>query len=130
MRRYYPDDLADIPLTPSQRSSMGLQPASATSAYPSPASAYLTPPRYTRSTPRTSFSNPTTSSYSPALASSPTTRSTYRPASPLHTTLFAETASSSGPATPTPATGRASVGLNNKWLYEKRRDSPRSGMFA
>ncbi len=38
--------------------------------------------------------------------------------------------SSALPSTPTPATGKASVGLNNKWLYEKRRDSPRSSLFT
>ena len=46
--------------------------------------------------------------------------------------LFAESgfsSSSGAPSTPTPSTGKASVGLNNKWLYEKRRDSPRSNLF-
>ena len=57
VRRYYPDDIADIPLTPSQRTSMGLKPNSSGSTYASPASAYVTPPRYSRSTPRSSFSN-------------------------------------------------------------------------
>lgn len=149
VRRYHPDDLADIPLTPSQRSSMGLKPASDPSAYASPASAYVTPPRYSRSTPRSSFSNhgdrPLLSSgspaqslnrsangtgYSPGLGSSANKRASFGGASPFDSSLFRESTNSSGPGTPTPATGKASVGLNNKWLYEKRRDSPRSGMFA
>ncbi|KAJ4373516.1 hypothetical protein N0V86_007656 [Didymella sp. IMI 355093] len=149
VRRYYPDDIADIPLTPSQRTSMGLKPSSSGSTYASPASAYVTPPRYSRSTPRSSFSNqgerPLLSSgspaaslnrsasgtgYSPGLGSSANRRSSYGGGSPFDTSLFRESGSSTGPGTPTPATGKASVGLNNKWLYEKRRDSPRSGMFA
>lgn len=44
-----PDDLADIPLTPSQRALLGLPP----SATPlTPGSNYITPPRYQRNTPR------------------------------------------------------------------------------
>ncbi|KAF9691330.1 hypothetical protein EKO04_010915 [Ascochyta lentis] len=152
VRRYYPDDIADIPLTPSQRTSMGLKASvpshTPASAYASPA--YVTPPRYARSTPRTSFSNQaerplmgsgsphaslrrsaSNSSYSPGnLGHSATQRASYPAGSPFNGTLFGESASSGGPGTPTPSTGKASVGLNNKWLYEKRRDSPRSGMFA
>lgn len=44
--------------------------------------------------------------------------------------LFGESANSAGHGTPTPITGKASVGLNNKWLYEKRRDSPKSSLFT
>jgi nucleoporin POM34 len=155
VRRYYPDDIADIPLTPSQRTSMGLKasvPSSQTpsSSYASPA--YVTPPRYSRSTPRSSFSNhgdrpllgsgsphaslgrsTSNTSYSPGnLGSSATKRASYGGGgSPFNGSLFGDSSSSaSGPGTPTPSTGKASVGLNNKWLYEKRRDSPRSGMFA
>ncbi|KAJ4311813.1 hypothetical protein N0V94_007755 [Neodidymelliopsis sp. IMI 364377] len=155
VRRYYPDDIADIPLTPSQRTSMGLKasvPASQTpsSSYASPA--YVTPPRYSRSTPRSSFSNHgdrpllgsgsphaslgrsvSNTSYSPGnLGGSATKRASYGGGgSPFNNSLFGDSSSSaSGPGTPTPSTGKASVGLNNKWLYEKRRDSPRSGMFA
>lgn len=146
-RRYYPDDIADIPLTPSQRSSMGLKPAASAATLASPASTYVTPPRYTRSTPRSSFSNHadrplvgsgspaaslnrSASGYSPGLASSANRRSSYGGASPFDSPFFRDSASSTGPGTPTPPTGKASVGLNNKWLYEKRRDSPRSGLFA
>ncbi|KAJ4986539.1 nuclear pore complex component [Stagonosporopsis vannaccii] len=151
VRRYYPDDIADIPLTPSQRTSMGLKPSASSqtpgSSYASPA--YVTPPRYSRSTPRSSFSNhgerpllgsgspaaslgrsTSNTSYSPGLGSSANKRSSYGGGSPFNSSLFGDSGSSTGPGTPTPATGKASVGLNNKWLYEKRRDSPRSGMFA
>jgi nucleoporin POM34 len=163
IRRYYPDDIADILLTPSQRASMGLKagvlsPQTAGAAYASPN--YVTPPRYQRSTPRSSsFSNqdrgsqsplsgsprggfalstsnspfsPNTSTGSPlfqkALNGSTTRRLSYA-GSPMSSSLFGESSSSATPGTPTPSTGKASVGLNNKWLYEKRRDS-RSGIFA
>lgn len=163
IRRYYPDDIADIPLTPSQRASMGLKadvrsPQTPGSAYASPN--YVTPPRYQRSTPRSgSFSNdrgsqsplsgsprasfamsssnspfsPNTSTGGPlfqkALGSSATKRLSYG-GSPLNSSLFGDSSSSATPGTPTPSTGKASVGLNNKWLYEKRRDSPRSAIFG
>jgi nucleoporin POM34 len=132
IRRYYPDDISDIPLTPN----------------------YVTPPRYQRSTPRSgSFSqdrssqspmtgsprgfaksgsnspfSPNMSTGSPlfqkALGGSATKRLSY------DSSLFGDSSSSAAPGTPTPSTGKASVGLNNKWLYEKRRDSPRTGMLA
>jgi nucleoporin POM34 len=153
VRRYYPDDIADIPLTPSQRTSMGLRadvvsPPTPGSAYASSPS-YVTPPRYQRSTPRSSFSNhgehprvmgsgsprpslgrsTSNSSFSNSNnGGSATNRLSYSSGSPFNNSLFGDS-SSSGPGTPTPMTGKASVGLNNKWLYEKRRDSPRSGMF-
>lgn len=164
VRRYYPDDIADIPLTPSQRAAMGLKagvlsPQTPGSAYASPN--YVTPPRYQRSTPRSSsFSNqdrgsqsplsgspranlamstsnspfsPNTSTGSPlfqkALGGSATKRLSYG-GSPMSSSLFGDSSSSATPGTPTPSTGKASVGLNNKWLYEKRRDSPRTAMFG
>jgi nucleoporin POM34 len=73
VRRYYPDDIVDIPLTPSQRASMGLKagltPQTPGSAFASPN--FVTPPRYQRSTPRSgSFSNQDRSSQSP-LSGSP-----------------------------------------------------------
>jgi nucleoporin POM34 len=157
VRRYYPDEIADIPLTPSQRAAMGLKtdvlPRQALgSAFASPN--YVTPPRYQRSTPRNSqdrnsqspltgsprasFANATSNSpFSPstgsplfhkALGGSATKRLSY--GSPMGSSLFGESSSSAAPGTPTPSTGKASVGLNNKWLYEKRRDSPRSGIFT
>ncbi|KAH7396424.1 nuclear pore complex component-domain-containing protein [Pyrenochaeta sp. MPI-SDFR-AT-0127] len=166
VRRYYPDDIADIALTPSQRAAMGLKqdilsPQTPGSAYASPN--YVTPPRYQRSTPRSSsFSSqadhssqsPITGSpraslarsssnspFSPSTTGSPlfqkalgggsaTKRLSYGGGSPMSSSLFGDSSSSVTPGTPTPLTGKASVGLNNKWLYEKRRDSPRSNLFA
>jgi nucleoporin POM34 len=159
-RRYYPDDLADIPLTPSQRASMGLKadvrpPQTPGSQFASPN--YVTPPRYQRATPRSasfdrssqppltgspraglakSTSNspfsPSANTASPlfqkALGGSATKRLSYG-GSPLSSSLFGESSSSTAPGTPTPSTGKASVSLNNKWLYEKKRDNPRSGIF-
>jgi nucleoporin POM34 len=159
LRRYYPDDIADIPLTPSQRASMGLKAgAGPASTYASPN--YVTPPRYQRSTPRSSSFSQDRGSQSPltgsprgsfgmsgsnspfspgasagsplfqkAMSGSATKRLSYG-ASPMGSSLFGDSSSSVGPGTPTPSTGKASVGLNNKWLYEKRRDSPRSGIFT
>ncbi|KAJ4293643.1 hypothetical protein N0V90_008927 [Kalmusia sp. IMI 367209] len=162
-RRYYPDDIADIPLTPSQRQAMGLKvgvstPQTPGSAYASPN--YVTPPRYQKSTPRSSFSNQIDRSSQSPLSGSPrasmtksTSNSPFSPStgSPLFqkavnggstttkrmsfggstpsSSFFGESSSSATPSTPTPSTGKASVGLNNKWLYEKRRDSPRSSLF-
>ncbi|KAH8732035.1 nuclear pore complex component-domain-containing protein [Phaeosphaeriaceae sp. PMI808] len=148
-RRYYPDDIADIPLTPSQRASMGLKagllsPQTPSSAYASPN--YVTPPRYQRSTPRSSsFSNhdspshspafsPSTSTGSPlfqkALGASTTKRLSYGGGTPMGSSLFGDSSASTTPGTPTPSTGKASVGLNNKWLYEKRRENPKSNLFT
>lgn len=156
VRRYYPDDMTDIPLTPSQRAAMGLKAAVApghtpASAYASPN--YVTPPRYQRSTPRSSsfssqdrpasFARSSSGSpFSPAasmnansplfqraMGSSATKRLSYG-ASDMSSGLFGDSPNSATPGTPTPSTGKASVGLNNKWLYEKRRDSPRSSLFS
>ncbi|KAF2651290.1 hypothetical protein K491DRAFT_665912 [Lophiostoma macrostomum CBS 122681] len=164
-RRYSPDDMADIPLTPSQRSAMGLDPNVSTpqtpgSAYASPN--YITPPRYQRSTPRNSFGTPVErqsplsgsprgiDTFGKSTSNSPFSPNTGSPlfrgavsgsaskrlsfdgrGSPLaNSSLFMESSSSNAPSTPTPSNGKASVGLNNKWLYEKRRDSPRSSLFA
>jgi nucleoporin POM34 len=70
------DDLTDIPLTPSQRSLLGLPPS------PSPApgsAAYITPPRYRRSSGSSSFSSTPQSgrSISATYASSPLSTSRY-----------------------------------------------------
>ncbi|KAF2826588.1 hypothetical protein CC86DRAFT_292063 [Ophiobolus disseminans] len=165
VRRYKPDDIRDIPLTPSQRASMGLK-AGVTldrptgSAYQSPN--YVTPPRYQRSTPRSSsFSNTDRNSQSPltgsprggfaasgsnspfspnmssgsplfqkAMGGSATKRLSYGGGSPMGSSLFGDSSSSAVPGTPTPSSTKASVGLNNKWLYEKRRDSSRTGILA
>ncbi|ORX97437.1 nuclear pore complex component-domain-containing protein [Clohesyomyces aquaticus] len=166
-RRYYPDDIVDIPLTPSQRQAMGLDPNVSTPATPGSVFAspnYVTPPRYQKSTPRGSFSasqsqNPSQShsplSGSPIALGKSTSNSPFSPntASPLFQkamgggsatkrlsydnrgtplsggSFFGDSSSSNTPGTPTPGMGKASVGLNNKWLYEKRRDSPSSKLF-
>ncbi|KAF2465223.1 uncharacterized protein BDR25DRAFT_270749 [Lindgomyces ingoldianus] len=158
IRRYYPDEIVDIPLTPSQRQAMGLDPNVSTphtpgSAYASPN--YVTPPRYQKSTPRSSFSAPHSPlSGSPAALGKSTSNSPFSPStgsplfqkavgggsatrrlsydsrgSPMSGSFFGESSSSNVPGTPTPGMGKASVGLNNKWLYEKRRDSPSSKLF-
>ncbi|KAF1969765.1 hypothetical protein BU23DRAFT_557391 [Bimuria novae-zelandiae CBS 107.79] len=152
--RYYPDDIADIPLTPSQRQAMGLKPGVSVpqtpgSAYASPN--YVTPPRYQKSTPRGSFSaqgdrasqsplsgsprasmakSTSNSPFTPGLGSS-AKRMSFGGNTPSGS-LFGDSFSSSSaaPSTPTPSTGRASVGLNNKWLYERRRDGSRGSMFS
>ena len=160
IRRYYPDDISDIPLTPSQRQAMGLDPNIASpqtpgSAYASPN--YVTPPRYQKSTPRSSFSTSDRASHSPlsgsrmakSTSNSPFSPNTGSPlfqkalgggsatkrlsfdgrANPLSSSLFGDSSASNTPGTPTPGMGKASVGLNNKWLYEKRRDSLRGSLF-
>ncbi|KAI9676368.1 MAG: cell wall biogenesis protein [Caeruleum heppii] len=58
-----PDDLADIPLTPTQRARLGLSPTPMTPTTPS--GQYITPPRYPRSaTPQSGTPNSTKSRYS------------------------------------------------------------------
>ncbi|KAF2113879.1 nuclear pore complex component-domain-containing protein [Lophiotrema nucula] len=163
-RRWYPDDISDIPLTPSQRQAMGLDPNVSTPQTPGSGFAsplFVTPPRYQMSTPRSSFGTPAGERLSPSpgrsLSGSPraTSNSPFSPSSgsplfqkaigggsatrrgsydnrnsPLGSSLFGDSSASNTPGTPTPGMGKASVGLNNKWLYEKRRDSPRSSLFA
>lgn len=158
VRRYYPDDIADIPLTPSQRASMGLKSGVHAPGTDFASPNYVTPPRYQRSTPRSgSFSSqPERGSQSP-ITGSPrasmgrsTSNSPFSPnntgspmfqralsasqrlsyGSPMSSSLFGDSSSSATPGTPTPSTGKATVGLNNKWLYEKRRDSPKSNLFT
>jgi len=151
------DEINDIPLTPSQRALLGLRP---TTAPHTPGGSYITPPRYSRSvTPRSSASR--AGSQSPAGSpltnrgrsgsmersigggSRGASGSPYGSGSPLvqkalsgstSRRLSFDSGSSSGlPSTPNPAigTGRASVGLNNKWLYERGRGSPNGrGLFA
>ncbi|WYZ38843.1 hypothetical protein EsH8_III_000757 [Colletotrichum jinshuiense] len=144
------DDLSDIPLTPAQRKLLGL-PASSVAATPD--AVYSTPPRYSRTpslagspASNRSFSgSPLSGRGSPALGASLNGQS-YSP-SPLQNSpskfsgsfnsnrrssfgssvnLGASTSSSlfPDPSTPSPSTGkRTSVGLNNKWLYERGRRS-------
>ncbi|KAF1997023.1 hypothetical protein P154DRAFT_412406, partial [Amniculicola lignicola CBS 123094] len=127
VRRWYPDEIADIPLTPSQRQSMGLDPNVATpqtpgSAYASPN--YVTPPRYQKSTPRSSFSNSGESPLSGSRMAKSTSNSPFSQSttgsplfqkamgggsaakrlsyggSPLGSSLWGESSSSNTPGTP------------------------------
>ena len=155
-----PDNLADIPLTPTQRSLLGLDPNVAPSS--TPTAQYITPPRYPRSpTPRTSspgtrsgsasdsplprkgsplgrprsggaYSPSTSPMWQKAVGSSrdTTRRNSYGTPSPLGRALGGSVLGA--PNTPSPAAGKgASVGLNSKWLYERGRASPRgSGAYS
>nr|POE72861.1 nucleoporin pom34 [Quercus suber] len=139
----------DVPLTPAQRAMLGLPPMSRP-ATPSEKEQYVTPPRYSRSgTPRSSGSSslraqvsgsplsgrgtpmkPGTSFFditgSPSSAfrgSGERRRLSYTTtqSSPLGISDFDATGSVNTPT----KSNKASVGLNNKWLYEKSRSSPR-----
>ena len=146
------DDLSDIPLTPAQRKLLGLPP---TSKPPTPGSQYSTPPRYPRSsTPLSGSANGKVGSYSPlsgtpragSPSNSPYTsgaipflqktngafdtsrRHSYGSASPLNPR--ASTSVPEAPSTPTPTTGKgATVGLNNKWLYDSGRRSSGTRLY-
>jgi nucleoporin POM34 len=142
------DDFSDIPLTPAQRKLLGLQPASVP---PTPDVKFSTPPRYSR-TPsiagsvgsRGSYaSSPLSGKGSPIVQGAP--GSPYSPmGSPLVNkgldlgasgrrssigslgSFGASTGSAlfADPGTPSPSgSKRTSVGLNNKWLYERGRRS-------
>ena len=147
------DDLTDIPLTPTQRSLLGLDP----NATPplTPGTQYLTPPRYPRSpTPRnispatrssSNYSTPITQSPSfgrersdsptASLAASPlwqkslgktrdtARRSSYGSPSPLGPGYGGGNSILGAPNTPSPTAGRGTVGLNSKWLYQKGRSA-------
>ncbi|KAL6722313.1 hypothetical protein ACLMJK_001420 [Lecanora helva] len=145
------DELPDIPLTPTQRSLLGLDPRA--TPPPTPGTQYITPPRYPHSqTPRnispatrssSAYSTPITGSpsFGRQLSDSPTgsplwqkavgrtrepvRRSSYGSPSPLGPGASnREGGMLSAPSTPSPTTGRgASVGLNSKWLYNKGRSS-------
>ncbi|KAI9930074.1 hypothetical protein ASPWEDRAFT_35338 [Aspergillus wentii DTO 134E9] len=149
------DDLSDIPLTPTQRSLLGLDP----SATPplTPGTTYVTPPRYRLSASRTaspasrsasplstgtnmsgrrgSSSTPFSPSTSPLLYKAVSNgnrdngrRQSFGSSSPFgRSSPFKE---SLMPATPSPVGGkRVSLGLSNKWLYERgsRRLSASNG---
>ncbi|GAB7347020.1 hypothetical protein MBLNU459_g3167t2 [Dothideomycetes sp. NU459] len=155
------DDLSDIPLTPSQRSLLGLSPSLAPLT---PGQQYTTPPRYTRSsTPRSNASAHIAASGSPssfrggspssldrstmghsrpasgspysssplvqkALGTSAARRLSFTPSSPQDLAALPLSANGTTGVPVPPATGiangKASVGLNSKWLYERGRSSP------
>lgn len=149
------DPLTDIPLTPTQRSLLGLDP---TATPASPLTQYVTPPRYPRSsTPRSSTpgsrtGSPVSRKGSPRQASnspfapSPSPlwqnsigglkdssrRHSYGSPSPLGPGLGGKDGSVFGtPRTPSPSVGKgASVGLNNRWLYERGRASPGRAIYS
>lgn len=142
------DELTDIPLTPTQRSLLGLEPNSRPAT---PGSHYITPPRYARSVTPQSRSNSGSLSGSPLSgldsvgSGTPNGGGRFSPAaSPL---LHKATKRDAGRRlslgnyssstlnkplnesttalvfnSPSPTSGRgASVGLSNRWLYEKQR---------
>ena len=147
------DELTDIPLTPTQRKLLGLEPTAAPPQ--TPGTQYITPPRYSHSpTPRLSPATRNNSNYSTPISGSPSfgrersdsptgptssplyqksigrtrepvRRSSYGSPSPLGPGLGGREGSVMGaPHTPSPTAGRgASVGLNSKWLYNKGRSS-------
>lgn len=139
------DDLSDIPLTPKQRSLLGLRP---TSQPATPGSHYVTPPRYSRSgTPRSTSSSQSGSPFSgtgsplasgAAIGYSPSASPLFQKAigrdatrrmslgSPSPLSLGRESSNNSLTSIPSPSplTGKgAIVGLNNRWLYERGRRS-------
>lgn len=152
------DDLSDIPLTPSQRALLGLDPNVSSPA--TPGGTFITPPRYAlSSTPRSSTppsrnsaysTSPLSgygsqvslkdgqggSSFSPASPSpllqkalgarDSTRRASYGSPSPNGIGAGVNSTSLVGlPSTPSPVSGKgSSVGLNNRWLYERGRASP------
>ncbi|ROT39255.1 nuclear pore complex component [Sodiomyces alkalinus F11] len=137
------DNLDDIPLTAAQRKLLGLPAGSKPST---PNATYSTPPRYSR-TPSLAGSVASNRSYtsSPLSGRGSPIKSGGSPFSPANnspskfansianrrssfgspTPFAASTASSLFPdTTPSPLAGkRTSVGLNNKWLYERGRRS-------
>lgn len=148
------DEITDIPLTPTQRSLLGLDP----NATPplTPGTQYITPPRYPRSpTPRNiSPATRSTSNYGTPITKSPSfgregsdsptatlaasplwqkslgksrdtaRRSSYGSPSPLGPGYAGNNSILGTPNTPSPTAGRgATVGLNNKWLYQKGRSA-------
>lgn len=153
------DNVTDIPLTPSQRALLGLDPYVVLPD--TPATQCITPPRYPRSsTPRSgspasrasnSTRSPLSLNGSPSLgpdgsespfsasASGIWQKSMGGSRDSLRRNSFGSPSSRSigvngkdvtvlgTPSTPSPSAGRgASVGLNNRWLYERGRIAPGS----
>jgi nucleoporin POM34 len=135
--------MTDIPLTREQRQLLGLTPQNV--PLPAGSPGYVTPPRYSRSsTPRSSAQRHTSASpmshkaspssfeqsalgvsrgpsgspfaVSPLMQKAVGGASAARTSSPLDNSLGS---SSSGLAT-----GKATVSLNSKWLYERGKGSP------
>jgi nucleoporin POM34 len=104
------DDLSDIPLTPRQRTLLGLSPLATP---PTPGSTYITPPRYVRSTPRAVSAS---SSRAATVGSSPFGRSVS--GSPVTGSPLRSGGSFSGSFSGSPANGlvrRATVAGNKRW---------------
>jgi len=144
------DDIEDIPLTPSQRALLGLKPSSAPLT---PGQQYITPPRYARSsTPlsnasaqKMADSSPSARPASPSsIDRSPFGQSKGLSGSPYSNSPLVQKAlggasanrrlsygsspldvTGAMPASTTGlSVGKATVGLNSKWLYERGRASP------
>ncbi|KAH8908406.1 NPCC-domain-containing protein [Coniochaeta sp. PMI_546] len=153
------DDLADIALTPGQRKLLGLPPSSTpptpNSAISTPPRYSRTPSLAGSATSNKSYtSSPLSANGSPAsdrrLSGSPYSPSAASPLLQKAVTggfgggrkssfgspsqLGASTATSlfggDAPGTPSPLAGKgSSVGLNNKWLYERGRKRPSGNSF-
>ncbi|KAK4868140.1 hypothetical protein LT330_007338 [Penicillium expansum] len=150
------DDLSDISLTPTQRSLLGLDPAVTPPATPgttfvtppryrlstsrkaSPASRQSSPmsANASFSERRSSISTPFSPASSPLLYKAMSNggresvqRQSFGSASPLAlSNSFGESTMSMGPSTPSPLMGkRGSLGVKNKWLYERSRRLSASG---
>lgn len=91
--------MLDIPLTPSQRALLGLDPNAVTTPLVA-GQQYVTPPRYQRA---------------PYGSGSPLGGRRSGTGSPL-----------SGAATPEANRRRSSVGLNSRWLYQKGKTSDKA----
>lgn len=143
-----PDNLSDIPLSPTQRELLGLDPASGKPG--TPKAEYITPPRYQKSTPRTQ--SPASGRDSSGLRNSGNGGPSggFSPsASPLWTRTVTgenrraslgrdgsllgngnpmrdsiDSSSMFSTNTPSPIRGSTSgIPLNSKWLYERRSSS-------
>ncbi|AEO56439.1 hypothetical protein MYCTH_2301399 [Thermothelomyces thermophilus ATCC 42464] len=128
-----PNSVYSTPPRYSRTPSLAGSPASVKSYTSSPVSNIASPgsgqqytsPRFSTSPSKLNVPQYSPSSASPLLhkAVGGGRRSSFGSTSPLNAST-ASSVFSDGPATPTPATGkRSTVGLNNKWLYEKGRRS-------
>ena len=149
------DELIDVPLTPSQRALLGLDPNATPPA--TPETQYITPPRYPRSrtpisgtpasrgssninTPRSRNESPISGGNQVVDSFFPPGRSiggargerrnSYGLSSPLGVRSGGRDMSVFAPSTPSPPGGKAvGVPLNNRWLYERGRASSSSRSF-